>query len=199
MLRRMLACLAVLGLVFAPLAPLAAQAPQKMTVPVAAAYDTPTTVTVQPGAPQGSILSLGQAFGWLEPYVDSGVAALILAVLGKLGLDKNAANGRVTDADHRDTLEQFLINQASSLVADGFVRLNGLKVDVHSPALAAAAGTAFQWIPDAVKNFGLTPETLEAKIVDKIAHLPSVSAAQAQVMAQQAAPQAAPQPALPVG
>lgn len=183
-MRRLLAALAVLALVASPV--VAQQKP--IPVQVQATYDAPaaSTVTVQQGAPQGSILSLGAVFGWLEPYVDSAVAAVILAVLGKLGLDKNAANGRVTDADHRDTLEQFLINQASSLVADGFVKLDGVKVDVHYPALQAAAGTALQYIPDAVKHFGVTPETLQAKIVDKIAHLPSVSSAQAMVMAQQA-------------
>lgn len=136
-----------------------------------------------PALAQGTIEG-GKAFGWLQPYVETAVSAAILFGLGWLGFILKSKWGIEIDAQQRDALHAFLARQAASLVADGFVKVNGLKIDVHSPALATAANTAAAAIPAALAHFGLTPEKLQAMIVDKIPTVPVVAA----VAAAQAAP-----------
>jgi hypothetical protein len=121
--------------------------------------------------------------GWLQ-YVNAGVSGLLALGLGWLGLILKNKWGIEIDAKQRELLAAFLSRQAASLVADGFVRINQLKVLVDHPALVAAARTALTAIPDALKHFGLTPDKLEAMIVDKIPVVPSVAA----VAGAQAAP-----------
>jgi hypothetical protein len=141
-------------------------------------------------APSPTILSIGQAFGPLvQPYVDAIVMALITALFTWLGRQKIVQN---IDTGFRNTLETALKNQASSLVADGFVKLNGVKVDVRSEALVKAANIiAQQAAPAAVKHFGLTPEVIAAKIIDTLPQQPVVAM---QIANAAAATPATPQP-----
>jgi hypothetical protein len=113
--------------------------------------------------------------GWLQ-YVNAGVSGILALGLGWLGLILKNKWGIEIDAKQRELLAAFLSRQAASLVADGFVRINQLKVLVDHPALVAAARTALTAIPDALQHFGLTPEKLESMIVDKIPTVPSVAA-----------------------
>lgn len=83
------------------------------------------------------------------------------------------------EAQHRDALTAFLTRQASALLAMGAVKLEGLKVDVKSEALASVAHMAFTAIPDAMKYFNLTPGMIGAMIVDLIPKQESVAKAQA--------------------
>lgn len=122
-------------------------------------------------------LNVGAAFATLAPYIDSVVGALLTALVGwVLYLAKTRLNVSIDDSA-RDALQTWLLRQASSLVADGAVKLNGLQVQVSNPALASAANVALQDIPDALKAFGLTPDKLQQMIVDKIPHVPAVAAA----------------------
>lgn len=131
-----------------------------------------------------SFINVGQAFGWLEPYINSIVAALITVAVGwVLYTLKNKLNISIDDS-MRLALETFLKNQAASLVADGAVKLKGTQINVSSPALAAAANSAGALIPDTMNHFGLTPEVIQAKIVDALPHVPAVAQAQAQVLAK---------------
>lgn len=125
--------------------------------------------------------------GWLQ-YVNAAVSGALALGLGWLGLILKNKWGIEIDAKQRELLAAFLSRQAASLVADGFVRVNQLKVLVDHPALIAAAKTALTAIPDALAHFGLTPEKLEAMIVDKIPAVPSVAA----VAGAQATPPALP-------
>lgn len=124
-----------------------------------------TIVQAPPVAqPSGGVIQLA-AFGWLEPYVDSLVQALIVAGFGWLGR-KGYLNW--ADANARAALEAFAKNSASSLIADGHVAMQGKTVTVNNAALANEANTAATRIPDALKRFGITPDVLAAKIVDAI-------------------------------
>lgn len=132
-------------------------------------------------APAGAAtIDVGQALsGGLQDLVTGTVTALIAALVGWLAVvAKNKFNIDI-QAQYRDTLTAFLQRQASSLIADGAVKLSGVKVEVSNEALAAAANTALHAIPDVLKYFGLTPEKIQAMIVDMLPKQPSVAQAQA--------------------
>lgn len=115
-------------------------------------------------ATSGGIIQLS-AFGWLEPYVDTVVQALIVAFFGWIGKSKYS---QWLDQSGRDALQTFLQNRASSLIADGAVRLQGKAVHVDNNMLYRAASEATTAIPDALKRFKLTPDVVAAKIIDAI-------------------------------
>jgi hypothetical protein len=136
-----------------------------------------------PAFAQGTVEG-AKAFGWLQPYVDAGASAVIMFGLGWLAWILKTKWGFEIDAQQREALHMFLARQAASLVAAGFVKVNGLKIEVPSTVLAAAANNAATAIPAALDHFGLTPQKLEKMIVDKIPTVPSVAA----VAAAQVAP-----------
>lgn len=120
----------------------------------------------------GGVIQLS-AFGWLEPYVDTIVQALIAAGLAWLGKSKYT---QWMDETARDALETFLKNSASSLIADGFVQMRGKSVQVSDAAVVREVSAANARIPDALKRFGITPDVLAAKIVDAIPQTPAGAA-----------------------
>lgn len=130
-------------------------------------------IQAPPVVEQGGGLIQLKAFGWLEPYVDTLVQLLIAA--GFSWFAKSRYSSYLDDTS-RAALETFLKNRASSLIADGFVKMNGKVVDVHSQALADEANKAGAMIPGALKRFGLTPDVVAQKIVDAIPQVPAGAA-----------------------
>jgi len=125
-------------------------------------------------------IEIGQAFGAaVQPYIDAAVQALLFAGLSWLWWVLKSKFKIDIDAGHRDALTAFIQRQASSLIADGLVRLNGTKINVPSDAMARAVNTAGTAIPEVVNHFGLTPEKLSAMIMDALPKQPSVAQAQA--------------------
>lgn len=118
-----------------------------------------------PPAPTGGGVIQLSAFGWLQPYVDTIVQALIVVFFGWLGKSKYT---QWLDQSSRDALEVFVKNRASSLIADGAVQMKDKSVHVDNPLLFRAAAEATTAIPDALKRFGLSPDVVAAKIVDAI-------------------------------
>lgn len=112
----------------------------------------------------GGLIQLS-AFGWLEPYVDTVVQALIVAFFGWIGKSKYT---QWLDQSSRDALEVFVKNRASSLLADGAVKMQGKAVQVDNGFLYRAATESATAIPDALKRFNLTPDVVAQKIVDAI-------------------------------
>ena len=128
-----------------------------------------------PAAAQGGGIIQLSAFGWLQPYVDSVVQALLAAGLAWIAKSKYT---QWMDQSARDALEVFAKNTASSLIADGFVHMSGKTVTVSNGALLNEANTAATRIPDALKRFGITPDLVASKIVDAI---PQVAAGAAMI------------------
>lgn len=119
-----------------------------------------------PAEPQkgGGLIQLS-AFGWLQPYVDTLVQALIVVAMGWFGKTKY---GQMLDQSSRDALGTFVKNRASSLIADGAVKIQGKAVHVDSGFLVRAANESATAIPDALKRFNLSPEVVAQKIIDAI-------------------------------
>ncbi|MCA1381310.1 hypothetical protein [Bradyrhizobium sp. BRP23] len=137
-----------------------------------------TALSVAPAS--GATIDIGQAVtGSLVDIINGAVAAGITALVAWVALViKNKFNIDI-EAKHREALTAFLNRQASSLIAKGAVKVQGLKVEVSSDALAVAANAALHAVPDALKFFGLTPESLQKRILDVLPQQPAVAQAQA--------------------
>lgn len=155
-------------------APIAAPS---VVAPIPAATVPDQVVAPAVVAPPSSFLNVGAAFGKLQPYVESVVGSLLSLAIGWLFFLARTKLNLSIDQSHRDALTAFLLRQASSLVADGFVKVSGLKVEVDSVALRNAALLGEQVVGDAVKFFGLSPASLAERIVDKLPQVPAVAAA----------------------
>lgn len=176
--------LVVLSLLFA--APAAAQF-NDANHPVAAQQaiggpvGSPTYVLKAPA--EGGFISIGKPFGdFLEPYVDALVQALIAGLVSWLAYRIKQRTGVEIDKHTQDILTKALSNQAGSLIADGMVKVEDGKVNVHSEALAHATEDLMKSIPAAAKHFGLTPDYVSKRIVDTIPQI----AAGAQMIAASA-------------
>jgi hypothetical protein len=177
-MRKIVAALVVSFFLAAPAAAQPAPAEPVPAVPGVSAIGAPTFVTVPP---KQSTISLSPAFAeWLQPYVDQIVDLLIMAFVGWLGKRYHDATGKALDQGHRDALTKFLQNEASSLIADGLVKIEGGKVQVSNADLAQAWNSAQTAIPEAAKYFGLTPDYVAKRVVDTI---PQIQAG-AQMIAQ---------------
>lgn len=158
----------------------------------------PTYVLPAPPAQGGSIIDVGQALGpFLQPYVDALVQAAIAAFVGWLGLILRKKFNIQIDEGSRNALTTALQNQAASLIADGFVKVeqNG-KISVDDKFLAASANEIMAVIPDAAKRLGFTPEYLTKRIVDSI---PQTAAGAAMIAAATPTPAPAPEAPKPAG
>ena len=125
-------------------------------------------------------IEIGQALtGGLQEIINAVVTGGIAALVGwVLMVVKRKFNVDIEKA-HRDALTAFLQRQASSLIAAGAVKVQGVKVEVSNQALADAANMALKAIPDALKFFNLTPASIASRIVDMIPKEPAVAQAQA--------------------
>lgn len=145
----------------------------------------PGITIVAPPATGGGIINIGQAFGTLlQPYIDAAVQVLILAAVSYFGLFIKKKFNVDIDKKSSDELTKFLQNRASSLIADGAVKMSGVTVKVDNQRLADAANAALNSVPDAIKRFGLTPDVIAAKIVDAIPQVAAGAAIVAQAHAE---------------
>ncbi|WP_441255898.1 hypothetical protein [Tardiphaga sp. 285_C5_N1_2] len=125
------------------------------------------------------------------------MTALIAGLFGWVAIVvKNKFNIDI-EAKHREAITAFVQRQASSLIAMGAVKLDGIKVEVQNAALADAANKALAAIPDALKFFGITPASIQQRIIDMLPKEPAV--AQAQAVAIDVAKPVTPSTAAPSG
>lgn len=140
-----------------------------------------TAVMVVTAAPAlAASIDVGSAItGSLQEIITTAVTTLVAALIGWIAMVAKKKWNIDIEAAQREALTTFLQRQASSLVAAGAVKLNGVKIEVQNEALAAAANTAFQAIPGVLKFFDLTPVRIQQMIVDFIPKQPAVAQAAA--------------------
>jgi hypothetical protein len=162
---------------------------------IAVAFAAPVLFFAYVNAAAAATIDVGQACtGGLVEAINGASAACIAALVGwVLMIVKNKFHIDI-EAKHREALTAFLQRQASSLVAKGAVKVQGLKIEVANDAVAVAANTALHAIPDALKFFGLTPEALQKRIIDLLPQQPAIAQAQAVALdvANPATPSSAP-------
>lgn len=134
--------------------------------------------TVTSTAPSETTINVGQLLApWLQILIAGAVAA-ILALFGwitkvfndKAGLQNNVSILAI-EGQARDTLQSALTNAAGLLIMKVGPTLDGMKIDVKSPLVADAINTVNNLAGDAVRRFGITPETVGALIIAKIGAL----------------------------
>ncbi len=137
-------------------------------------------LVIASGGAFAASIDIGQALnGSLQEIINGAITAMIAALVGWVAIVvKNKFNIDI-EAKHRDAVTAFLQRQASGLVAQGAVKVSGLKLEVKNESLAAAANAALGAIPDAMKFFGLTPQKIQSMIVDLLPKQPAVAQAQA--------------------
>lgn len=146
-------------------------------------------------ATQGGVIDIGQAFSdAVAPYINALVNGLLATGISWVVWKINQKTGVQIDQGHSDALTHALQSEASSLIADGAVTMNGLKVDVGNAALADAVNGVIKRAPAALDHFGLTPDVVAERIIDAI---PQTAAGSQIVAAAHAA--AAVDPAKPAG
>lgn len=138
-------------------------------------------------------IEIGQSLGGWLPELAATAAAVFVGWLCIVA--KNRWHLEI-EAKHRDALITWAKRMASSLVADGEARVVGLKVDVKSDMLAAAANTGLKAIPDALKFFGLTVNDLPERIKDALPQESAIAQALA-IAIDTANPTTPSQPATP--
>jgi len=137
-------------------------------------------IVLSPNFAFAASIDIGQALnGSLQEIINGVVTGAIAAFVSLLGYLAQKYFKISIEAGHRDVLTAFLNRQASSLVAAGAVKLEGVKIEVQNQALADAANQALAMIPGALSFFGLTPAKIQQMIVDMIPKQPSISQAQA--------------------
>ena len=141
------------------------------------------SLVVATTAASAAAIDIGQAMnGSLQELIDGAAMAGITVLVGWVAIVAKKKFNIDIEAQYRATLTAFLQRQALGLIADGAVKLNGVKITVQNDALAAAANTALAAIPEALAMFGLTPDKIERMIVDMVPKQPSVAQAQAVAM-----------------
>lgn len=125
-------------------------------------------------------ISLGNAFAqdtqvvvadlvapWLEMLVGA-VSILVTAILGWIAARIQAKTGIDIEARHREALQTAITNAAGLAINRLHGKLQDVTFDVRHPAIKQAVDYIGSAAPDAVRNFGLTPEQLAEKVVAKL-------------------------------
>ena len=151
----------------------------------------PPIVVAQPEST--AVINVGAIFGAAAPYINAVANDLIYAGMAWLfWLLKTKLNVNI-DSEHRASLTAAAQRQASSLIADGAVTMQGKTVTVDNNALAEAVSALIAAAPGAIDRFGITPEKVADRIKDMIPQVP----AGAQIVAAATAPAVVPVPAPP--
>lgn len=131
--------------------------------------------TVTSTAPSETTINVGQLLApWLQ-YLMGAAVALILALFGwitavinkRAGLEGNAAVLQI-EAHARELLETALTNAAGSLVMKAGAKLDGMTIDAKSPLVVQGVNQINTWAQSAVVKFGLSPDDLAKKLIDKV-------------------------------
>jgi hypothetical protein len=146
---------------------------------VLAALAAALFVVAAPAAFAASI-DIGQTInGSLQEIIIGVVTALVAGLVGWGGRRREEQiqhrhRGQASRGDHG-------IRPAAGVEpdCDGCRQLDGVKVEVQNAALADAANRALAAIPDALAFFGITPASIQQRIIDMLPKEPAVAAAQA--------------------
>ncbi len=148
----------------APAAPPASTGTTTINVPASAG---PTAVVI----PQATATATPD---WLNALAIVGIA-LVMGLVGfglnivnkKAGLENNA-NALAIEARARDALHSALESLAGRAIVELGPKINTAVMNIQNPTIRAIAQAAPGLAGDAIKFFGLSPDTIAQKIIDKI-------------------------------
>lgn len=124
-----------------------------------------------------TVINVGELLApWLQ-YLVAALVAVVLAILGWLAALFQRKTGIEIDLSRMATLQSGIENMAGRVVMLLGDKLNGVTLDVRHPVIKQAIEGLFKAAPDAIAHFGLTPDQLGQKIIDKIGVITASNAA----------------------
>lgn len=120
------------------------------------AFAQDTTVRV------GDILS-----PWVEMLM-SAVSVIIGGVLLYISTWVKAKFGIDIEARHREALQAALQNGAGLVLAKVSNKVDSVTIDMRHPLVKQAVQYVMESAPDAIQNFGLSPQQLAEKVIAKL-------------------------------
>lgn len=96
-------------------------------------------------------------------------AAVVIPALGTwVAWQIQRRTGATVDNTHMQAFQQALLNGAGLLVVKASQMANNVTIDARHPAIADAIRYVNQSAPDAIKYFGVTPESIAEKLIAKL-------------------------------
>lgn len=107
-------------------------------------------------------------FETFRPFMVEIVSALILALVGWLVAIVRQKFGIDIDAKHRDALQAALLNAAGLIISRVGGTTRAFNLPASSPELKRGVEYVLSSVPDALKHFGITPETASHLLTEKL-------------------------------
>lgn len=125
-------------------------------------------------------VNFGPLWDGLAPYIAAAMGSIILAIAGWLAVLLQRWTGVSIDTKHREALAAALTTGVNYGLAKAGTAANNLTFDVRSQIIADAIVWVEKSVPDAVKHFDMTPETVAKMVAAKLQvadpNLPSIPA-----------------------
>jgi hypothetical protein len=117
---------------------------------------------------QDTDINVGQLLSpWVEALM-SALLVLVTAIIGWIAAAIQRRTGIEIEAKHREALQTALTNAAGLVLNKVKSSLSDVTIDVRHPAIKDAILYINGAVPDAIKNFGLSPDDLAEKLLAKI-------------------------------
>lgn len=110
----------------------------------------------------------------VRPYLLEIVGVLAAAIVAWIADLVRRKLGLEIEQKHRDALQTALKNAAGLAIAKGGVIAEGQKFSLHSPLMIEAVKYVEKAAPDALKYFGISPESVAEKIAAKLGVMKAV-------------------------
>jgi uncharacterized membrane protein len=123
---------------------------------------------VSPAFAQGAVVELHGFYEIVQPYLLALVSVLATAIVGWLAELLRRKFSLDIDAAHRDALQTALANGAGLVLTRIGGSLVGKKVDLKHALIADSVNYVLQAVPDAIRHFRITPESVAEKILAKL-------------------------------
>lgn len=124
--------------------------------------------SVAPAFAQSSVVELHGFYEIVQPYLLAIISVLATAIVGWLAELLRRKFRLDIDAAHRDALQTALANGAGLVLTRIGGSLVGKKVDLKHALIADSVNYVLKAVPDAIRHFGVTPESVAEKIVAKL-------------------------------
>jgi hypothetical protein len=130
----------------------------------------PTVIVAVAGVPD-TIVSAGPLFQIVEPYLVSGLGALITALVAWAASAFQKWTGVRIDQAHREALHSAAMTGVNMALSRIGVAANNLTVDTKSTVIAQAVAWVEKSVPGALARFRMTPDKLADFVESKIGML----------------------------
>lgn len=117
---------------------------------------------------QTETVNVGSIFGAWRPYLTELVSIAIAAFLGWVLNLIRQRTGLDIEARHREALQTALTNAAGLVISRVDGAAAAVKIPVGSPVIREGVEYVLKGAPDALKYFGITPDSLRDKVFAKV-------------------------------